>query len=223
MDIKKILRIAVLIAVTPIIYKTPSRQILILTVLSVIIFGLAWRIKGWLKYGLITGWLIIGCLNLLNSIELFDYVNNFNQERLFFNDPQIRLDIDRMQREAMYLPYRLRGVIFSSGVYVYRWLSNTINFWRAGNYYNSYGILGVVCLVYGLREIIKRQNTDKIIILLCLAVTGLAAGLSRYDVKSNGWYPLTALFLGMEIVGINKIKTKWFYGLALLGVILVLV
>lgn len=214
---------AILIAVTPVIYKTPNRQVLILTVLSVLIFGLAWQFTGKIKDILIICWLIISSLNLLNSIELFDYANYFNQERLFFNDPQIRLDIERMQREAMYLPYRLRRVIFSSGVYVYRWLSNTMNFWRIGNYYDSFGILGVVCLVYGLGEIIKRQKADKIIILLCLAVTGLVAGLSRYDVKSNGWYPLMALFLGIEINGIKKMATKWFYGLALLGVILVLV
>lgn len=200
-----------LLAITPLIYKTPNRLVLILTVLSVIIFGIAWQFIGKIKNILIICWLIISSLNLLNSIELFDYANYFNKERLFFNDPQIRLDIDRLQKEAMYLLYRLRGVIFSSEVYVYRWLSNTVNFWRIGNYYDSFGILGVVALVYGLREIYKRKKADKIIILLCLVVTGLVAGLSRYDVKSNGWYPLIALFLGIEIMGINKIPTRWFY------------
>jgi hypothetical protein len=198
MDKIKYLIIVGIVLVNPIIYKRHGLQDWIMFLIGFGLLYVSLNVKNNSKYLWLGVWIILSSINILWSTDLLT-INGLNRERTIFGDPQSVIDIKLMQREALYLPYRLRPIIFSNTVFLYKLVQNGLEFWRIGNMVNMVGIGGALMFVWGIIKIYRYNTNNFKIALGLLIVTGLVVGVNRYDVGGSGAMAVWPLVLWIQI------------------------
>jgi len=148
-----------------------------------------------------------------------------DRERLLYPQHLLQLEIERQQKESLYLPYPLRFIIFSDlTAYGYLFLANLFTFLSFENLYRSLLLVNVYFLIAGLLRIKEMKKSVVIPVFLCWAVSLTVAGLiktpdtmSVLSVSRGAW--LLAVLQGISSAG----KTRRLYlPLWLLSLLLVL-
>lgn len=104
---------------------------------------------------------------------------SLQSSQLIFSDDWINLHISQMQREALYMPYRIRLLIFNGSVYFYILLSKMVSLYMFKNLYDVLLIANLYPLVKGLILDLKDWNRSKTLIISCILLISFITVISR--------------------------------------------
>jgi len=133
---------------------------------------------------------------------------SFDGVKLITDMPSIRDSIKQHQKDARYVPYRVRLLVFNNSVYVYQILRNIANFWNLDNI-NKIMLGGnFYPLILGLKLLWLRQRDWFWICVGGLMAGSIVVGLNKMvDVRAASWFMLP--ILGYLIVkGLEEVRWK---------------
>ena len=111
-----------------------------------------------------------GLIKLPLSLQLHQFI---------FSDDWIKLYILQMQREAFYVPYRVRLLIFNGSIYFYILLSKMVGLYMFKNLYDILLIANLYPLVKGFTLDLKDWNRSKTLIILSVLLISFITVISR--------------------------------------------
>ncbi len=169
--------------------------------------------------------IMIGFLLLLwgtmisNSILTFPV--KLNRERLIFNDRVTQEKILYHQKDARYVPYRLRQVLFNQSVYIYSLFTSVANFLTLKNLYDTLLLANIYPLITGsLRAIKNKKNSLNRTVLFGLLLTFVIIGINRSPDKFSSLFMASPLIFYLIISGIQKVNTNIYAVLFIISLIL---
>lgn len=142
-----------------------------------------------------------------------------NKENFWWGKPDIRLEIETLRKQALYLPYSSRRLVFSPLIYLHKIFGASMSL------LNPFYLIATVSLVnfYLIgRSIIKIRKPESLN-LLALWLTFLAlfiAGLSRSPDKFNAFYLLLPVFTYYLWLGLYKVNQKLLLLLTLISLLI---
>lgn len=144
---------------------------------------------------------------------------SIDKVKLIFDMPSIKDSISQHQKDARYLPYKLRLVVFNDSVYLYQILRNIANFWNLYNINHIFLLANLYPIYYGFKLIYK----DKYIRYLCVLGIfsgSLVIGINKMvDARMASLF-MMPIFVYLIFKGIKKINLKIYLSLLLVSVIL---
>lgn len=158
----------------------------------------------------------------LISNNLITFPISVNRERLIFKNRVVQEKISYHQKDARYVPYRMRRILFNNSVYVYSSISNVAFFLSFQNLYNILLIANIYPLIIGI--IFSWRNKKQYfngVILLALALTFFALGINSSADKFNSLFIATPLLLYLIIQGLQKVNKKIYALLLIISLILI--
>ncbi len=160
------------------------KLLLILTLVSVIFFG-----------GLFT-------TRVINNDFSIDRV------KLITDMPSIKDGIFQHQQDALYVPYKIRLIIFNKSVYVYKVLRNIANFWSLNNINKVILLANIYPIILGLKELSLKRKDVFWVSVLGLFAGSVVIGLNKMvDARVATWFMLP-IFGYLAFKGFSKINFK---------------
>lgn len=146
---------------------------------------------------------------------------SIDKVKLIFDMPSIRDTVLQHQKDARYLPYRIRLLVFNNLVYIYQMFRNMTSFWNINNINRIILLANIYPIYLGLKQISKNKIKLWTCILGILA-TSIVIGLNKMvDARSATWFILP-IFAYLTIIGIQKINFKIYLPLLLISLFLLL-
>lgn len=142
-------------------------------------------------------------------------------ENTIFKTPSIEKAILRQQETALYVPYRLRSVIYSHLIYLHVLFGNISSAISLYNLYSTILLCNLYSLFVGLYCFFKK-NTQKeyLLVVLPLIFSLLSIGVNKHQDKFNFLYTLGFIFTYFIVRGLRNINYKIYSALFLLSLIL---
>lgn len=113
------------------------------------------------------------------------------------------------QHDALYLPFKLRPILFNSLVYFYFIFTQIFTFLSFSNLYNIVLLANLYPLILGLISLLKYpSSTKKLFILGGIIITLLVIGFSRSISEISVLFIISPLFIYLILVGLEKVNTK---------------
>src|SRR3989344_3589019 len=129
-------------------------------------------------------------------------------DRFIFSDDWIKLYINQMQNEALYIPYKIRLLVFNGSIYFYILLSKMASLFIFKNLYDLLLIANLYPLVQGIIIDLKDWNKSKTLIILPIFFISFITVVSRTIDIFNAFILLSPFFVYFILKGmpsINKI------------------
>lgn len=185
---------------------------------------ISWFIAGKIsryKYLFITLGLILLLWGALISNNILTFPKHFNPEHLIIND-KVSLDIIKYhQKDARYVPYTARLIIFNKSVYLYTFFESIFNFLTFKNLYDTLLFANLYPLIIGLILAYKnRARPINIVVLLGAALTLIITGLNKTPDKFNSLFTAAPLLFYLIILGLAKVNKKLYSALFVISMIL---
>jgi len=124
----------------------------------------------------------------LFSTRVLDFNLSVDKVKLITDAPSIRDSILQHQRDARYVPYRIRLILFNDSVYGYQVLRNIANFWNLNDINKTILLANLYPVIVGFWLLTKQ----------------------RY----KWWFCLSGVLAGCLVIGINKMVNNraatWF-------------
>ncbi len=144
-----------------------------------------------------------------------------NKVKLIFDMPSIGDSISQHQKDARYMPYKVRLIIFNKSVYVYQIFRNISNFWNLNNINKTILLVNIYPLVVGFYFLKKRDKRKLMCVLLILA-NSLIIGINKMVDARAATLFILPVFAFLIIKGIPKINLKIYLPLLILNIILLI-
>lgn len=141
-------------------------------------------------------------------------------QRFIFSDDWIRLYISRMQDEALYVPYKIRLLIFNGSVYSYILLSKMASLFIFKNLYGLLFIANLYPLLQGLILDLKDWNRSKTLIVLCILLISFVTVISRTIDIFDAFILSAPFFVYFILRGINSINKIIYLLLFVLSIVI---
>ena len=139
--------------------------------------------------------------------------------KLIFDMPSISDSVSQHQKDARYLPYKLRLVVFNQSIYLYQALRNIAKFLSLSNFNKIFLLANLYPILLGLRSLYK----DKYLWWICivwLSATLSVVGINKMvDARSATWFSMP-IFGYLIIRGIKKINFKVYIPMLFISVLL---
>jgi hypothetical protein len=143
---------------------------------------------------------------------------SIDKVKLIFDMPSIRDSILQHQKDAIYLPYRLRLFLFNDSVYIYQILRNIANFWSLTNINKIILLANVYPMILGFMYLKK----NRWLIILGIVAGSLVIGINKMvDARAATWLILP-IFIYLIFMGIRKINLKIYISLLIVSLFLLL-
>ena len=104
---------------------------------------------------------------------------SIQSDLLIFTDDRVNLYISQMQKEALYMPYRLRLLLFNSSVYIYVILSKLAGIFTFKNLYDGLLMVNLYPMIKCVVLDFNNWNKSKILIIYCILMISLFTVSSR--------------------------------------------
>ncbi len=142
-----------------------------------------------------------------------------NSERTIFGFAQLSTPVKQIEKEALYLPYRLRPIVVTTTILTRAIIGNILKFL---NFNNLIGVLllnNFVCIAIGIVSAYKtnKQLFYKLLILFLSAL--IPAAIDRQPGTVYYLYPLLPILAYLMWVGAKKIGLTKSIGLLVIGLI----
>ena len=203
-----------------------SRDLLVVSALGLMVTAeilMVWK-DNWITKTVSILMLLVLFLGSMHSGEVFNWPWSYNYERVLVNQPYIKDQIQTQQNEAMYLPFRLRPMVFNKDVYIYDVLGNIFGFMSLNNLARVFLLANIYPFIYGLIESVKNINKwSTKINLVALGVGLFCAGLNRTPDKLNYFYLLTPVVVYFMWIGFKKVNLKIYSILMVISLLFLLV
>lgn len=158
----------------------------------------------------------------LMSNHLLKWPFRFETEQLIYPQHLYQLEIDRQQKEAMYLPYRLRFLTFNElSSYGYVLVGNIFSFFSLENLYRTVLLVNTFFGIIGLFFVNKLKPYLKFLVPTTLIISLIAAGMIKTPDSMRPLSSLRGILLFLTINGFTN-KPKWVYYLGLFGLSLLM-
>jgi hypothetical protein len=133
---------------------------------------------------------------------------SIDKVKLISDMPSIRDAVAQHQKDALYVPYKIRLIIFNKSIYVYQVLRNIANFWNLDNFNKIFLWGNFYPIILGLRTLWLKQRDKFWICISGLSAGSLVIGLNKMtDARGASWFMLP-IFVYLFFKGIKKINKK---------------
>lgn len=194
----------------PLFYYSPNNFVSFLPLFSVGILALYKQFPN--RFVLLI-WAIFLFLGSLYSSEVIKYPFDIQHSQLIFNSPEVNYHLNRHQEDALFIPYKLRQIVYSQTIYFYALLTNFFDFMNLKNLYDVLLLANLYPIFVGIYKIFIEKNKFKHIIFSAFFVTMLTAGLDRSPDKFQSLYLLGPIFLYLILRGAQNINKKVYLAL----------
>lgn len=212
--------------IIPLFYYQPKFSIISLLPLSSLgFFYISSKISGKasnLKKALILLWILFLILSNSYSGEVIKPPFQIETSQLIFNSPEINYNIKRHVQDALYIPYKIRQIIYSDLVFPYAILTNFFDFLNLKNLMDGLFIANLYPLFIGFYKFIKQKFEFRNLCLSAFLITILISGIDRSPDKFQSLYMLGPVFIYLIILGIGSINRKVYGLLWALGLFILL-
>jgi len=185
---------------------------LLLTLMLWIIYSLK-RTSSIIKYFSLLLIILISCLSVLYLNEIITQSFTFNYQRTFIIDNKYNEQILNYQKEALYLPYKLRPIIYGKWIFVFDVIERTFNWLWIDKFIIAFGI---PILYSSIKGILKFPQRDFVIVFFVCALSGVIA---RNPNTLSIYFLLSPLAIILLATILPKINLKFFSLLILFGII----
>lgn len=142
---------------------------------------------------------VVICLGSLRVNSIWTSKNSIDRERLVWNSEVFERQRVLQTKETMYLPYRLRDVVWGKSLYIYRIAGNSLRLVNVTELLDILWPVGFAGVVIGLGVMPRRWG-------LWLAVGLLASGMNKYPDKFYSWYMLWPVLYILIERGLKKLS-----------------
>jgi hypothetical protein len=157
----------------------------------------------------------------LISNNILTFPSILNRDRLIFNDRVSQEKISYHQKDARYVPYRVRLILFNKSINIYSFFSSIFHFLTLKNLYDTLLLANIYPLVVGVIQACKnRTRSFNGNTLLALLLTFMIVGLNRSPDKFNSLFIAAPLFLYLIYLGLQKINKNIYIVLFIFSLIL---
>jgi len=170
---------------------------------------------------------ILAFLIIIGSFIFSLYANNliifpfkFLKEMLIFSDRWTNEAISTLQKEALYLPYKIRYLVFNKSVYIYSLIANVAELFTLKNLSDILLLANIYPLLAGFIKILKTPPEDKAIFYGYIISVLLAASLTRSANNLIPFLSLSPYFLLFILTGFKEVNRKIYFLLIILSLIL---
>ena len=206
-------------------YQPKSDFISLLPLLSLGFFYISSRAIekiNYLNIVLILVWIFFLTLSIAYSGEVIKPPFEIQSSQLIFNSPEINYNIKRHQQDALYIPYKIRQLIYSDSVFSYAILTNFFDFLNLKNLSDALFIANLYPLFVGFYKFFRERFEFKYLCLSAFLITILIAGIDRSPDKFQSLYLLGPVFVYLIILGLRSINKKFYILLWVLGLFILL-
>lgn len=138
--------------------------------------------------------------------------------KLIFDIPSIRDSVLQHQRDARYLPYRIRLIVFNNFIYVYQALRNIANFWNLFNINHIFLLANLYPIYYGFKLIYKEKYIWYICVLGIFSGS-LVIGVNKMvDIRMASWF-MMPIFGYLIYRGIKRVNMKLYFSLLIISLL----
>lgn len=204
-------------AVTPIFTRNNDIYTILLSIGLILSVLLYLRIK--FKIMLIGLFVYIIIVSLyISRIISFPLVVHHNN--LIFADDWTNLYISQVQKEALYVPYKVRLLLFNQSINIYILLSKLVDLFIFKNLYDTLLIVNLYLLLKGIWLYLKSWSRENTLIVVCVFLISSPVALSRsFDIFS--FFTLLAPFLIYFVLkGFESINKLTYLILFILSIII---
>lgn len=160
-------------------------------------------------------------LGSLVSTRVIDKTLSIDKVKLIFDMPSIRDSIVQHQKDARYLPYRIRIILYNNSVYIYQLLRNIARFWSLNNINKIFLLANLYPLYFGFKSINNKKNIS-LICILGITFGSIVIGVNKMvDARSATWFMLPILGY-LVFKGFNKIKMKIYLPMLVVSILMLL-
>lgn len=210
----------ILLATMPLILKNTNPLIILLGIGTnlLLLFYLTTKYKKilllvLLVYLLFTSFYAGGLIKLPFSLQnsLFIFKDNWT---IYY--------IDQMRAESLYVPYRLRLLIFNSSVYLYVLFSKVVGLLTLKNFYDAFLLANIYPFIKGLISFFRKWDSSKSLMTLAVFVILFGSCMSRSIDTTNTYILLFPFLLFFIIRGLGSLNKKIYYVLYILSLVIAL-
>src|SRR3989338_9531431 len=142
----------------------------------------------------------------LYANRLVELPFSLQSSQLIFSDNWINLYISQMQREALYVPYKIRLLLFNGSVYSYVLLSKMASLYTFKNLYDVLLIANLYPLVKGLMLDFKDWNRSKTLLIFFVLLISFTTVISRRVDIFNTFVLLSPFLMYFTLKGFKSIN-----------------
>src|SRR3989344_747513 len=176
--------------------------------------------KRWPKKWILIFFAISLFVGNIYSGEIIKYPLNLQDTQLIFNSPEINYHIKRHTEDALFLPFKMRQLLYSKLVYIYAAFTNFFDFLNLKNISDVLLIANIYPLFMGFSLLFKQEKVFRNFCLMAFFVTLFTAGIDRSPDKFQSLYLLSLIFLFLIILGLQKINKTFYLSLWVLTLFL---
>jgi len=146
---------------------------------------------------------------------------SIDKVKLIYDMPSIRDSVSQHQKDARYLPYRLRLIVFNNLIYVYQALRNIANFWNLNNINKTILLANLYPIFIGLKLIGK----EKYLFWMCIlgfCFCSIVIGLNKMVDARSATLFMVPIFGYLILKGIRKVNMKFYLPLLIISILLIL-
>jgi hypothetical protein len=196
-------------------YQSPKLIFNIFPFLTLLILFLILRTKSKILV-LNLGLLYILLISLfVNGIIAYPF--HFQIDNTILIDQHISDAIFQHQHDALYLPFRLRPILFNGTVYLYFLLTHAFYFLSFSNLYNIFLIANFYPLITGLIKLIRQRSPEKFFILGSITIAYVVIGFSRSVQEIHSLFIISPLFIYLILLGLKELNIKLYLTLLALS------
>jgi hypothetical protein len=172
------------------------------------------------KFRNITLGLLTICLVFFFALYISKIVNfpfSISKDLLIYSDRWSNQAISSLQTEALYLPYKLRYLVFNKSIYIYTLMSNIAELFTIKNICGILLLANIYPLLRGLTSYFKNRYKKGLIFYGYPLAVLLATGISRSANNTATFLLLSPYLLLFTLLGYEKINRKIYFLLIILS------
>jgi len=144
-----------------------------------------------------------------------------DRERLIFNDRVTQEKILYHQKDARYVPYKLRLVLFNKSVYFYSFFTTVANFLTLKNLYDTILLVNIYPLITGSLWVVKNKREPiNGAILIGLFLTFVVISINTSPDKFGSLFIASPLIFYLVVSGLQKVNKNIYLVLLIFSLIL---
>lgn len=206
------------------IFKHHSLATYVFEIIGLLFFYLAIKFKNnFLKYCFLAGLTVVHLYTTLLSTNIISWPNRFDRERLIYPQHLYELEIKRQQDESLYLPYRLRPLVFAGiNAYSYVFLANVFTFLSLENFYRAFLLVNALFIFLGILNFGKFDKLTRLLLALPLLTSLVVVGIIKTPDTFLSFSASRGLWLVLLLQGVSVSKKliKFYFPLWLLSILL---
>lgn len=197
----------ILLGTIPLFNHYYENYILIFFAIGIILLFLIY-LKIGLKYLLVFLIFLYMFVASLYAGEIIKFPFSLQGDRLIFNDNWTNLAITGMQREALYILYSLRLLIFNSSVYLYVMLSKMAELFMLKNLYDVLLVANLYPLFNGIILDLRSWKKQKLLIISSIFLISFTVVSSRAVDIFNTFLLMSPFLMYFILKGLGSINEK---------------